>query len=403
MMWRNRISVIILMWIGLYIPAFGQTFGYKAELDTVSKTGFYAIAFKPKLSRFTMVDLRDLRILDEKGNAVPYIIKSTLPLFDSVNYQPLKIISNELSDSGSSIVVIENRMSIKFTDFSLQIKNAVVSRTIDLSGSDDHVHWFSIKENVQLDGGQFTGNDNYFEDIDFPISSYRYFKLVIHNGKNDPLNIISAGRFLKSTGKKLIPYSENPRLKWTEIDSSDHFSYVIIDNPELYQVGYIQLEVEGPRYFKRHVDILSSCRSLGDFTIVADSVFTFYLPVFKDSVWQIRIENGDNPPLKLRSVSTGLEIKKIVAYFHANSRYDMVMNSLNAPLPEYDLQSFRDSIPFDLPEIKISEIEPITDKNAKTEKVFFKQVWVWPVILMILLLLGYFTYRLSRDVAGKRS
>lgn len=378
-----------------------QQFKYKAAIDLVTKTGFYSLPITPEQSCYLKTDFSDLRILDEKGNAVPYIIKSSLPIIKPAEYKQLEIFSNELSDSGRSIVIIENNSSEKISDFLLKIKNASVSRAIGLSGSDDKLHWFSITENGLLEKKFITDDDSYMENIEFPLSSYRYFRLTIYNGKNDPLNIISAGRYSGEEIKSGAPVVANPFLTYAQKDSGNHVSYITILNPKLYHIGYVSLHVKGPKFFKRNVDIVAKHESIGNFYISSDSVFYFYLPAFKDPVFEIRIDNGDNPPLAITSVATGQETKKVIAYLEANAHYNLALNNDNVSTPQYDLQNFKDSIPSDVPEMKISDIESVSQKPAAETKNVFNQAWIWSVMFFILLLLMFFTLKLLKDVSKK--
>jgi hypothetical protein len=398
---KIRNHIIWISFICFCINAEAQQFKNKAAIDIVAKAGFYSLPITPELSSYVKTDFGDLRILDEKGNAVPYIIKSSLPLIKPAEYKPLEILSNEWSDSGRNIVIIENNSSEKISDFLLKIKNASVSRTIDLSGSDDKLHWFSITENGLLEKKFITDDDSYMEDIEFPLSSYHYFRLTIYNGKNDPLNIISAGRYSGEVIKSATLVVANPFLKYAQKDSSDHISYITIFNPKLYHVGYISLYVKGPKFFKRNVDIVAKHESIGNFCISSDSVFNFYLPAFKDSAFEIRIENGDNPPLAITSVVTGQETKKAIAYLEANAHYILALNNDSISAPKYDLQDFKDSISPDVPELKISNVELITKKETVENKNIFNQAWIWPVMFFVLLLLTFFTLKLLKDVSKK--
>ena len=378
-----------------------QSFKSKAAIEPVAQTGFYSISVTPGLSSYLKTDFRDLRILDEKENAIPYIIRSNLPFIKPASYKSFKIISNELSDSGRSILIIENPDKEKINNFFLKIKNASVSRTIDMSGSEDKSHWFSITENIYLEKRFVTDDDSYIENIDFPLSSYHYLRLAIYNGKNDPLNIISAGRFIGEEQKSISPIIENPLLKFSQKDSN-HVSYITLFNPKLYHVAFISMHLKAPKFFKRDVEIISANEALGNFIISSDSVFQFNLPAFKDSVFEIRINNGDNPPLTITSVSTGQEPKKIIAYLETGAHYTLQLNNDSIAAPHYDLQNFTDSISYNVPEAKLASIENLLTPIAPTPKNFFKQAWVWPVIIFVLILLVLFTLKLSKEV-GKRN
>jgi len=397
----TRNYIIPILCIFLFIGAEAQNYKNKADIELVDRTGFYSVAITPGVSRYLKTDFRDLRIVDEKGNAVPYIIKRSLPTIKPAEFKIFNIISNELADSGSSIMIIENSGKEKIADFYLKIKNASVSRKIDLNGSDDMRHWFSITENLMLEKKFITDDDSYFEKIDFPLSTYQYFRLTIYNGKNDPLKIISAGRYSGESLKTTAPFIENPMLKFAQKDSSNHVCYITVFNPEQYHVNNISIHIKGPKFFKRDVDVVAAGVTLGNFMVSSDSLFHFNLPAFKDSVFEIKVYNGDNPPLKITSVSTGQEIKKAIAYLESGMHYSLQMNSESAIMPHYDLQNFKDSISADVPEIKISNIEGFANKSVGENKSIFKQTWVWPIIFIVLLVLTFFTLRLLKDVSKK--
>jgi hypothetical protein len=387
-----------------------QSFRDKASIQPVEKTGFYSLTMTPELSSFVKADFRDLRIVDENGSPVPYIIRRSLPLYKPAEFTPLPILSNQLSDSGESEIIVEKNGEEKISGFYLKIKNASVSRTIDLNGSDDGKHWYSITENLNLQKRFITDDDSYMEDVEFPLSSYRYFRLIIYNGKNDPLNILSVVRYHGQELASAPSVVNNPACNISRKDSNDHISYITVHNPRLFHISHILLPVKAPKFFKRDVDVVAPDQPDYHFTvsstpaslhqdILKDSepVFEFDLPVWKDSVFQIRIFNGDNPPLLMQSVSTAQEIKKVVAYLEAGRQYTMEMNSDSAELPRYELQDFKDSISIDVPEFKILKVEPLIYTTVSSAGVF-KQWWLWAVIIFILIVLVLFTSRLAKEV-----
>src|SRR5882672_12772849 len=98
-------SVIVVLFISSVLKA--QHFSEKAKLDTVSKTGFYSINITPELSSYLKTDFSDLRIADENEQYQPYVISSANKFYYRNNYTALKILKNEITDSGRSILIIE--------------------------------------------------------------------------------------------------------------------------------------------------------------------------------------------------------------------------------------------------------------------------------------------------------
>ena len=61
-------------------------------------------------------------------------------------------------------------------------------------------------------------------------------------------------------------------------------------------------------------------------------------------VFFIVIKNADNPPLKIEKVFIQQQTISLVAYLEKGKKYSLIMGDPNAPLADYDLQIFKDSI-----------------------------------------------------------
>jgi hypothetical protein len=131
--------------------ASAQSFKNIAHVDSVSQSGFYAIRVTPELSSLVKTDFSDLRIADNKGNPIPYLLGTDIPMLDTGLFKPLKIQKNIVNDSGQNVLVIENSSHEKTDGFYIRMRNAAVSRTINLSGSNDGIKWYSIVENIDLE------------------------------------------------------------------------------------------------------------------------------------------------------------------------------------------------------------------------------------------------------------
>jgi len=400
-MQEARNSIAVLMLVCFCSNTAAQEFKYKARIETVPQNGFYGISITPELSRYIKTDFSDLRIVDDKGYAVPFVIKSSIPLIKPDEYKVMKMIGNELSDSGRNSIVIENEDKVKISEFLLRIKNASVNRTIDLSGSEDKKHWFSIAEHINLEKKFITGDDSYIDNVVFPLSSYHYLRLAINNGKNDPLNIVSIGRYSDEGFQPVPLFVNNPPVKFVIKDSVGDGSYITVYNPGLFHVSHISIRLHGPKFFKREAYFFASDRMLADVIISSDTLVQLYVPAFRDSIWRIKIINGDNPPLEIKSVVTGQEIKKAIAYVEAGKNYVLQLTNDKAHSEQYDLQNFKDSVPFNVPELRMSEIQTTTNLNQLSDTSIFSKRWIWPVIILVLLILSFFTWRLASEIGKK--
>jgi hypothetical protein len=378
------------------IASTAQKFAEKANLEPVKATGFYSIDITPELSSYITSSFSDLRIADDKDQSLPYIIRTKQPSFFTDNYTKLPITGNELTDSGRSVLIVENLTQQKISAIALLIRNAAVTRMAAISGSDDMSRWFTIAENISLEK-QFVGEDDrYIQTVYFPTSSYKFFKITIENGKNNPLNIMEAGRYADVEYKKVYSYYTNPSPVFLQTDSSDHNTYIKVHQPAAYHVGKASLKINGPRFFKRDLDIINGA-GISNFKISSDILPDFYLPSFNDTNWTIKIYNGDNLPLKIAGVTTYQESKMMIAYLEAGKSYHLLMNNSLATKPVYDLQQFKDSIPYNIPGLKIISYEKIDFATADNNLIISSK-WLWPLIITVLVILGFFTFRLTKEI-----
>lgn len=393
----KKISLLLHVVLLSTVVGYAQKFSESAILDTVKQTGFYSITVTPQLSSFIKTDFSDLRIADENGQYQPYIISTTTKDYHTSNYNKLQIIKNELQDSGRTVIIIKNNTGDQINNIALQIRNAAVSRNVTISGSDDTSRWFTIEENIPLETQSAIEKDHYIQTLDFPTSSYHYYKLVIENGKNDPLNIEEAGRYMSIASKTSSSYTSNPTLTFYQKDSSDRYSYIFIKEPYPFQKEKITIYVKGPRFFKRNIDLIQLNGKISGFQLLSDTVFSFFLPSFNDTNWLLRISNGDNPPLRIIKVYTGQETKSIVTYLDASKHYHLLLHDSLAVSPEYDLQQFKDSIPKVLPLLNILSYEKVATAHKKPASAVTDKL-LWPVIIVAVILLTLLTFRLTREL-----
>lgn len=390
---KNNLFLLVLMAVAAM--ANGQNFSAKATLKPVDKDGFYTIAISPMLSSYLATDFRDLRIADEQKNFVPYIIRSPQPAFSAYSYIKLPIIKNELADSGRSILVIQNDATKKIAAIALILRNAAVTRTAAISGSDDTSRWFTIDEDIYFQKQFVTDTDKYIQTIQFPASTYKYLKLVIDNGKNNPLHIMEAGMYTHAAAPE-PPLVINPAALLRQTDSTNNTTYLVAKQPAVFHFSKIRLLVKGPQYYKRSIDIITSANT-ASYELVSGKTSVFNVEPCNDSSFLIKIYNGDNPPLQFDSVVTEQESRQLVTYLEASKNYHLLMQNSLADKPVYDLKQFTDSIGYDIPVLEIASIEELNNAQPINES-FFSKNWIWPVIVIVLLVLGFFTLRLVREV-----
>ena len=155
-----RISIWLLIFL---IPIAGQSqnkFEYKAALDEIPAAGFYKIDLSPQVVAKCNPGLGDIRIFDEDGKQVSYILKNDLQVFKKENLTEFSIVKNSKEKDNQTHIVLKNTSGKPVNNLLLFIKNMDANRTISITGSDDTTNWFIIKENINLENAFNNDSEN---------------------------------------------------------------------------------------------------------------------------------------------------------------------------------------------------------------------------------------------------
>jgi len=410
---KKRNSILLLMLFGYLQQGFSQQFQNTAGLGTVERDSFYSIPVTPELSSYLKTDLSDVRIADEKGRWVPHIVNWSLKNTIVHNvYSALPVLKKE--NAGASLILIaENTGKVNLTNILLTIKNTAANRLAVISGSDDQKNWFTITDSILLSSAEMIQESMPAFRINLPPINYNYLKITIYNGNKDPFNILAILSEVPGDTRIKETYNTNPLLKFTQKDTTG-FSLIHIENPAAYHLNKFIVAIASPKYYDRRVKLYLNApgESIKDF--IRASPFQEYIfssgntgeyetPLIKNKELYLLIKNGDNSPLQISSINTQQVRKELVAYLEKGKQYKLFFNDSLAVMPDYDLQHFRSKVPDSLPVLSIGKITFNTKTLLDSKEKTGNRKWLWPAIIIILLLLGYFTWSLTKDMKkGKK-
>jgi hypothetical protein len=415
MMRRKRNNLLIaLLFVSWFANA--QQFRHTAVLGGVKKDGFYSIPVSAELSSYLKTDLSDIRIADEKGQWVPHITRWPRKnvVIESI-LRDLTIIKKERIVA-ATILIVSNKNKQNITNLIISIKNTSANRKAILSGGDDQNNWFTITDSIRLQPE--ASEDKLILKIPFPSVNYSYFKVAIFNGKNDPYNIIGVateGHPIQENTFEQRKFITNPGLHFSQKDTGG-FSLITIKNQDNFHFNKLKLSISSPHFYNRRARLYSKFNGLPlntlfynspveEYIISSGNTGEFDTPWMKDSVLYFLIENKDNPPLNVDNIITQQISKELIAYLEKGKQYKLLFDDPFASAPDYDLQKFRDRIPDTIDNLKTGPISPFTKGsiNDKSAQKNFWHSWMWPVIIFVLLLLGYFTFSLTKDIKKKNN
>lgn len=413
------IRKLIKQSLAIFLCLFGfstvaQNYNWSASLDSVTQDGFYKLILKPGITgRMLTRDYADLRLYDQDNKEVPYVLQEQWNN-DKKWFQEYTVLSKENNTGRFTKLIIHNPKKNSINNFSLVVKNNNAYKTAKLSGSDDNQNWYFITDHYPLSlmyDEQAVINE---KRIDFPLSNYEYYTLEVNDSASAPLNILKVGYYVTSVEtaqQMLLPL---PVIHQTDSLKSKQ-TFVAFDFSTNFYVNTLHLTIDGPKFYKRKATLYTVERDakmgvqLSEqfaFDLLSSGQHTIAIPELYAKNFLITIDNGDNESLKITSVQAFQSTRYLVSYLEKDKVYALSIGNKKATLPEYDLDSFRDSIPAVLNEIKpvvINFIKKEEVKAAVKETWFKSKLWIWSALAAVLVLLALISYRMIKDMEKKES
>jgi hypothetical protein len=388
---------ILLLW-GV-LPLFAQqSFTHKAALGPVKSDGFYNIELQPDLIAQCQSSLADIRLKDEKGSSVAYLLGNTLPVKQKNNFIELpKVSAAQLNDSLSSFIA-ENKQKSAISQLWLKLRNTEVNRKLNVLGSDDLKHWFAIKEDIVLQNTGDARTGSFDELLTLPASTYRYLKIQVSNKNVAPVNILQAGIYVKEQVN--FQYSAVP-IASLDTKNKTGITSITVNLRYAYRVNKIHLEFLGAEYYQRRVQIYqlegNNKEWLQDAQISSAGSGDIYLSA-KAHKLQIVIDNGDNEPLKLKALNVSQAEQSVVAYLKKQHQYYLWFGNTKLNAPVYDLRFFADSLNRTLPIIQHAAIISLLKAKSNADKNQLPAWLLWVAGAIGLMALLVLTLKMTKEV-----
>jgi hypothetical protein len=401
---KNSTALLLLMVCVLmsFTASSQQTFKYRAFLNKIDSTGFYKISIGPDIIRKSNNDLSDIRLMDQKGNFVPYVTEGNLPQVEKqrfIVYPQIKV--NSPADTGTAFVV-ENISKQPVGTLWIKLKNTAVSRLINLSGSDDLKNWYAIEEAIPLQEAVLNSDGTYEQSLSFPASSYRYLKLLVNDRNKAAIKFLDAGEYIAKPAP--LTYLQVPSGTFTKKDSNK-VTYLTIKLNDNYLVNRLHLTISGPKFYKREVSIYQVNKYGNELVCVAGLNSNLKEDVFisaRTNKLLLQIENGDNLPLDIKDIKVYQAEHYIVSYLEKGKVYKLFTGDENAAMPQYDLKFFTDSIR----NAKLITVGPVTRNDARVNSPVISRrdysMFIWIAIIVSALLLSWLTLKMVKEVNNNK-
>lgn len=381
-----------------------ENYSFKRQLNKVEKENYYTLLLSPEVIARSKSDLTDIRIYDIADNdtsEIPYLINWMGSNIKEVSI-PFELINDTYNEKCCSYVTLKFPKKQSINQIKLNVSDSNFDKSLKIEGSNDNKQWFTIKEHLRIVRFRNSSEDYSYTTLNFNNSEFSYFRIKFDDDGSPRINVTEAYAFenQKIEGK----YSELKILgkKQTE-NKKEKTSEIIVDFPYSYLVSYITIKSNSKNDFYRNINIYGSNGTIktgkGDLEnwyMINTSVFSsienniIFCSNSKTKKLKIEIINYDNEPVVLDEIKAFAEQCQLVANLPRSENLYLAYGKENDNKPNYDLVHFKDKIPNELSNVDYgSEQVKIISVN-KPEQLIKSKAWLWVVMGLVLVIIGYF-------------
>ena len=409
MMHPIRISCCLLLF-AVCSFSYGQMnkYNYKRELQGISDQ-WHTIILPNEIFGKISQDFTDIRIFglteDKDTIEAPYLLRISTEKISSkdVAFNTLNASHNDKGYYFTFEIPTKesiNQIKLDFTQDNFDWR-------VTLEGSQDQNNWFTVVEKYRILSIKNDLTDFQFTKVVFPSSKYRFFRLLIDSQEKPELSVaritkneITDGTFRNYRIKK-INAKDNKQTKQTEIDvelqlpvrvSQIHIG--VSDTFDYYRsmtIKYLADSFKTEQGWKYNYSTLTT----GTLNSIEKNEFQFSSRTVQKL--KIFIYNHDNPPLTIDTIQVKGYIHELVTRLTDQATYYLTYGNKRAVRPHYDIDRFTDNIPETLAPLKLGNELTIEKKEKPVAGPLFKnKTWLWTIMTIIILLLGWFTIKMIR-------
>jgi hypothetical protein len=373
---------------------------WQRSIPVEAPSGFVRLSIIPEILDQSQATLNDLRVLDGNNNLVPHVIHwGRVRESKHMEWLAAQLLNETFIPQQHTRVTLDFQEMLEKNRVKVALSETNYRRRALLEGSNDSLTWEIVAENlwffdVRLQGRKFT-----LDTLTFPRNNFRYLRLTVYNMADDPRRITiesAKAAFYRTESKKElmeVPVTESH----VSFDQKKKQSIFELD------MGYRNLPVVvmvlefDTRFFYRGYELVGRNQAVekvrrktenGWKTIEQKvpwkkvSTGVLYRTRYHNKTsaaltleglkapyryLQLRIFNGDNPPLQLRR--TRLFRRETSLVFQATSQQNYTLIGGNAKVrpPDYDLaKAVRGVDEFKLPMVHSGLAEMLSPPAEKT-------------------------------------
>jgi len=296
-------------------------------------------------------DLADLRLLDAEGQGVPYLLEWEA-LASEAPVHP-EILNGGFRRGEAVYATLDFRERRRKRCLVLSLSGDNFRRRVTVEGSDDGSRWTTLTDEAWVFAIPGAAAARY-ETVPLPLNDQRLLRVTVRHGPDDPPRIEIRDAWSPGLARwEPATRSFEPRWSRSE-DAQARETHLLVDLGARYQpFRAVVVEVEAERFFRPVV--VEARREpprpqdpprwerLGDGALVSGRAGAPALRLARvelsgrERTLRVRIQNGDDRPLVVRSVRIEAPRERVVFEARAAGNYRLTYGGATARPPQFDL------------------------------------------------------------------
>lgn len=402
---KAKISAIFLLLFCSF--SYGQLdqYDYKRELQGITAP-WHKVILPEEIFGKVSPNLSDIRIFGITATKdtieASYLLKlKAEKIVDKeVNFKLLNSTHNEKGYFFTLEVPTEeaiNRLKLDFKKQNFDWK-------LTLEGSQNQQEWFTVVDDYRILSIKNAETDYQFTKVTFPSTKYRFFRLLVKSKENPEMVTVKAALIMMSNGSFNNFDIEN--LKTIQHKKAQ-LTTLEIDLKSTAAVSSIQIKVNDTFDYYRPISIqfvsdsvkteqgwnyLYKTLTSGTLSSVEKNEFKFESAIIKKL--KISISNQDNEPLNIGAIVIKGYVHELLIRFTEPATYFLTYGNKKTTKPNYDVERFVSKVPNTLSVLTLGNEQKIDKKDPTKSPLFKNKIWLWLLMGIIILVLGWFSIKM---------
>jgi len=405
-----KTSIALIFFLSIFSYSFSQMNEYDFKREIIDIKGQWnSIELPDNLYSKINPNLSDIRVYGITSNndtiEAPYILNKGEGI-DSNTEVDFKLINQSKNKSGYffSFRIAQEKT---INQMVLNFKQTNYDWRIKLEGSHNQKEWFTIITDYRILSIKTNLSDYRFNKIRFPDSRYGYYRIRI-NANVKPVLILtkigldtSKGGLSKMVTVKRVQTTEDKKRKQTIIDLNlgmtipvSKLKMVVKDKIDFYRPITIEYLTDSfkteKRWYYNYSEVQNSTLSSID-----KQEFEFGSCI--TNKLRITIDNNDNQSLKFDSFQVAGFKTILITRIAEPAKYYLCYGRKNPEKPSYDIEQFSYKISNRVHKVTLGNERFVNpNKSEPDEPLFINKAWLWAIMTIIILLLGWFTLKMIK-------